>query len=169
MDNGNDDDLGIPQVLRRSPATVPGKTKPESEDSSMSDVDVGEDVSPSVKVPRKVRAKANGAAKPVKAAGKAAKPVKAAGKAVKAKAKAAKAPKAAKTPLDDFGFREGSIKSQAAAMYASKKGATLAEVKAKVGSVQLNLLTELMANGHKVKRTKVDGTGSRQVTRYFLS
>lgn len=70
---------------------------------------------------------------------------------------------------DAFGFKEGSLKSRAALMYASKNGATLQEVKKALGSVQLNLLKELEGKGHKVKREKEDGNGARQVTRYYLS
>lgn len=100
-----------------------------------------------------------------------AKPTK---KAVKAKAvKAAKPEKAKPTKAaaasDAFGFREGSLKSKAAAMYAAKKGATLEEVKAALGSVQLNLLKDLEGRNFKVKRVKEAGDGKRQVTRYFLS
>jgi hypothetical protein len=93
------------------------------------------------------------------------KPIK--GKAVTKPAKAVKA-KAAVT-ADVFGFRTGSMKSKAAAMYSSKKGATLEEVKTSLGSVQLNLLKDLEQRGFKVKRVKEAGDGKRQVTRYFLS
>jgi len=128
--------------------------------------------------------KANGAAKPtakatVKAADKpkakaAAKPAakaktapKAAAKPAKATAKASK-PKADGAKKDKWGFREGSSKSQAVALYAAKGGATLEEVKAAVGSVQLNVLNALEAEGHEVVRKKEVREGKRPATRYFL-
>lgn len=69
---------------------------------------------------------------------------------------------------DKFGFRTGSLKSKAAAMYASEKGATLNEVKAKLKSTQFNLITELEAKKFKIKRTLEAGAGSREVTRYHI-
>lgn len=127
-------------------------------------------------------AKSNGHDKaPVKAAGKA--KVKAAAKsavkakaAPKVKAKAAKAPdkakaaksKASKVDKDQFGFRKGSAKSEAAALYARKSGATLAEVKEKLGSVQLNVLVALEAEGRTVNKIKEERKGQRPATRYFL-
>ena len=129
----------------------------------------------------KAKATANGHA-PIKAAGRP--KAKAAGKApVKAKsapkatAKAAKAhekakvakPRAEALPKDQFGFRKGSAKSDAAALYARKSGATLAEVKEKLGSVQLNVLVGLEAEGYKVdKKKEARGEGQRAVTRYRL-
>lgn len=95
----------------------------------------------------------------VKATGKAkAKPVKA---VAKRKARTVDPAK-----QDQFGLRKGSIKSRAAAMYASKRGATLNAVKEAVGSVQFNLLNELEGKGFKVLRELVPGAGSRQATRY---
>jgi hypothetical protein len=114
-------------------------------------------VTPKAKRPRKATGKPNGERKAAKGA-------KLAPKAAKA---AVKAPKG-KAAVDQFGYRVGSIKSQAAAMYASKRGATLAEVKAKLNSVQLNLLTDVATKGFKVSKVKEDGPGPRQVTRYFL-
>lgn len=131
-------------------------------------------------------AKANGHAKPaVKAAGKPA--AKAAPKAApkaktapKATAKAAKAPEKAKAAAkvakpkapaaekDAYGFRKGSAKSKAVAMYARKNGATLAEVKEALGSVQLNVLVALEADGKKVERITEERKGQRAVTRYIL-
>ena len=70
--------------------------------------------------------------------------------------------------LDQYGFRKGSIKSEAAVMYSSKKGATLAEVKERVGSVQFNLLKEVEELGFKIKREQEDGEGKRKVTRFFI-
>lgn len=151
----NKGDLDIPEFLKRSPVKAAEPVKSEVVMSEAVETEAP------ARKPRKAVAKANGAAK-VKAAPKAAKAVKA---APKAKAKAAKV---TKTPLDEYGYREGSLKSQAAAMYGSKKGATLEEVKAKLKSVQLNLLTDLEAKGFKVSKVKEDGDGKRQVTRYFL-
>lgn len=93
--------------------------------------------------------------------------------APKATAKPAKAaserPKGKQLPVDAFGFHEGSLKSKAAGMYADKAGATVAEVKEKTGSLQLNLLKQLEKGGCKVKRTKENGPTGRSVTRYHLS
>lgn len=120
---------------------------------------------PKPKRPTVKKAAANGHAKP---AGKPAAKV-AAGKApTKAKAASA-APKAKAKPKDKFGYRVGSLKSNAAAMYSDPKGATLEQVKKKLGSVQLNVLTELAAKGRKVKKVKEGGgEGERAHTRYFL-
>jgi hypothetical protein len=122
-------------------------------------------------VPRKRRA-----AKPAKQAkpaqNKPAKaPIKGKG-ATKAKpargAKARKPRTADPAKLDQFGLRKGSIKSQAAAMYASKKGATLNEVKEPLESTQFNVITELEGKGFKVLRDLVPGIGARQATKYRL-
>lgn len=104
-----------------------------------------------------------------KAAKAAVKPAKAPAKAVKAKANGAVKKAKPAAEKDVWGYRKGSTKSQAAAMYALKRGATLAEVKEKLGSVQLNVLVELEGKGHTVRRIKEKGTGARQITRYFLS
>lgn len=98
---------------------------------------------------------------------KAEKPAKADSKKPAAK----KTDKPAKTTVerDNFGFRKGSKKSEAAKLYSSKKGATLAEVKEKTGSSQLNLLKELEEKGHKILKEKVKGTGKKQVTRYKIA
>lgn len=96
---------------------------------------------------------------------KTAKPVKPA--KVKKPLKKAKAKKET-TPLDDFGFRKGTIRSKAAAMYSSAKGATIMEVKAKLGSVQYNMLINLEQNGFKLVRKEIDGLGNRPATRFFL-
>jgi hypothetical protein len=95
-----------------------------------------------------------------------AKKVKASGKASPKKAKAKRAPRTRDpAKLDEFGFRKGTIKSRAAAMY--KKGATLSQVKDEVGSVQFNLLTELETNGFEIKKTTVKGVaGARDSTKY---
>ena len=86
-------------------------------------------------------------------------------KPVKAKAKGER--KRDPANLDQWGFRKDSIKSRAAAMYAKAKGATLAEVKEEVGSVQFNLLTELKEAGHTVDVDQVKA-GGRMVNRYKL-
>ena len=53
-------------------------------------------------------------------------------------------------------------------MYARKNGATLAEVKEALGSVQLNVLVGLEAEGFTVNKEKEKIEGQRPVTRYFL-
>jgi len=186
-DQPQDDGLGIPSFLKREPAP---KTESESkmvkpiDDAAVAENDADE-APPKAPSKPAAKAKPNGHAKPeVKAKAKAApaKAVKAAAKPAKAatdKAKAA-APAKAKAKgkavertrdpakLDQFGFRKGSIKANAAAMYATKNGATLGEVKEKVGSVQFNLLTELEEKGFKVEKSQVKGDGPRKVTRYKL-
>lgn len=124
------------------------------------------------------KAKANGHAKDDKPAKKAASKDKAkakAGKTAKAaeksKAKATK-PKAEAKPKaekDQFGLRKGSAKSEAATLYARKSGATLEEVKERVGSIQLNVLKELEADGYEVRQEKQERKGKRPITRYWLS
>jgi hypothetical protein len=98
-----------------------------------------------------------------------AKKAKANGKAPAKKAKTAKRAPRTRDPakLDEYGFRKGTIKSNAAAMY--KKGATLAEVREAVGSVQFNLLTELKNNGFDIKQSVVKGvSGARDATKYKI-
>lgn len=134
--------------------------------------------------------KPNGKAKPPKAVAAKAATVKAAPKApAKAAAKPAKAAKAEKATkvakvakgakpkatrnadpakLDQFGLRIGSLKSKAAEMYADKGGATLAEVKEALDSVQFNVLTMLREKGFTITEKQEDGNGHRRVTRYFL-
>ena len=80
-------------------------------------------------------------------------------KSTKAKATKTAAPKKAKkaaaaTPNghDTFGLRKGSKVSQAAAMFARERGATMAEVKEKTGANQYNLIAALKEAGHKVKK-----------------
>jgi len=99
---------------------------------------------------QKQKAKANGKAKGVR------------------KAKTAKKP-AKEAKVDRYGFREGTARSIAAAMYSAPKGATLAEVKAKTGTVQYNILNELRAKGYKVTTKEVAGQANRPATRYHLS
>ena len=160
--DGDGDDLDIPEALKRTGSKVPEAVKSEVQ---MSDVDAAAEAPVKAK-PRKAAAKANGAGKApakVKAAPKA---KKAASKAPKAKAKPRKAPDVA---LDAYGYREGSLKSKAMAMYASKQGATLAEVKAKLKVIQLNCLMALDGKrGYKIVRVKEEGPGPRKLTRYFL-
>lgn len=164
-DNEAPEDEGIPDFLSR-------KLNPELNEVPMR--------SPTrIYAPEAETGTAPAKAKPVKA--KAVKAVsKPAAKPVKAakpdKAKAAKPAKAgAKKPrnvdpakLDEFGLRLGSMKSKAAKMYSTKKGATLAEVKEALESTQFNVLTEMEAKGHTVDRSQEDGEGNRKVTRYKL-
>lgn len=77
------------------------------------------------------------------------------------------APKKAPVERDQFGFRKGTKKSEAAKLYASKKGATLQEVKEKIGSSQLNLLKELDGK-FKVEKTKQERKDQKSVTRYRI-
>lgn len=176
-----DDDLShldIPDFLRHqsNDASNPNRSRVEQPMST----EVASEV---VKPKAKPAAKANGAAKPTKPAVKAADKPKAKA-AAKAPAKAKTAPKATAKPAkakpaakakaestakkDKWGFREGSAKSQAVAMYAAKGGATLEEVKEAVGSVQLNVLKALEELGHEVIQKKEAREGKRAVTRYYL-
>jgi hypothetical protein len=170
----NDDWLDIPAFLSRKLNPLPpSPLGPRKDVISMvarqSDADTGmEDTTVDIQgtdKPSKATRKGNGAkatAKPAKAkaTGKAAKPAKATAKPAAAKR--------AKAEVDGFGYREGSLRSKAAALYSNKKGATLAEVKEKLGSVQLNVLKELEGKGYKVKKAKEAGEGTRQITRYYL-
>jgi hypothetical protein len=145
--------LDIPQFLLRDPVT--------NRAEFMSEEQVETEVKTKVK-PAKV--KANGQAKPKKAAKVAkAKPAKGSEKTKVAKPKAE--PKADK---DQFGLRKGSSRSKAAAMYARKNGATLEEVSEAVGSIQLNVLKELEANGWVVEKEKQERKNARPLTRYKL-
>ena len=119
---------------------------------------------PAHKATAKANGKGNGKAA-VKASPKAT-PAKA---APKAKAKAPAERKRDPAKLDAYGFRKDSIKSKAAALYAKGKGATLAEVKEALGSVQFNLLTEVEKKGFTVGKTDVKSETGRTVTRYKLS
>lgn len=70
-------------------------------------------------------------------------------------------------PLDCYGFRVGSKKSQAAALY--EQGATLADVTSKVGSPQLSILSFLQTKGYVVLKEKLPGVkNSRGPTKYTL-
>jgi hypothetical protein len=95
-----------------------------------------------------------------------AKPVKVTKAKGKAKAKIAHSTDPAK--LDQFGLRRDSLKSKAASLYSTKRGATLNEIKAKLKSTQFNVLKQLREAGYKIKEAKEAGNGNREVTRYFL-
>jgi hypothetical protein len=179
-------DEGIPDFLRRKeevkpevPVTpskkvevTPMRTDDEAADATETEAPAKPAKAPKASKPRKPAAKAagkgNGKA-PVKAKGKALAKAAAPAKPAKAKAKTAKAERVRDpAKLDAFGFRKESIKSKAAAMYAKGKGATLAEVKEELGSVQFNLLTELQGKGHKVDKSEVKSASGRMITRYKL-
>lgn len=115
-----------------------------------------------------VKAKGKATAKVAKAPLKAKTAPKATARAVKAPNKAMAAKSKAVTKKDAYGFRDGSTKSKAVAMYARKSGATLAEVKEKLGSVQLNVLNALEEGGYEVERITQKRDKARAITRYFL-
>jgi hypothetical protein len=171
-DHKNDPDwLGIPDFLRtenQKSRSIPVMSKVvETEDDAV-EVEP-EEAAPAPKAKVRVKAKpvkaakapSNGHATPAKAKAKAAKPAK-----VKTKPRKPRVLDPSK--LDQFGFRLGTIKAQAAAMYASKKGATLGEVKEKLESAQFNLLTEVAEKGFKVLRSESQGDSGRKVTRYTI-
>lgn len=151
------------EITRMKPASVKPTAAPETEAATAPEA-VTETP---VKAPK---VKANGTAKPkaVKAAPKAVKAVKA--KAAKpVKAKAVKAANPANSAVDRFGFKATSLKSQAAAMYASKGGATLGEVKAALNSTQFNVLNDIRElKNFTVTDKKEDGEGNRKVSRFFI-
>ncbi len=140
----HDDDTQLEAVAEPAPAAVPAKATSGNGRA---------------KPAKQAKAKAM-KAKPAKAKAVKAKPAK------RAKGKAARQRDPAK--LDMFGFRLGSIKSQAAALYAKGRGATLSEVKDAVGSVQFNLIAELEGRGFKFDRSEVKGLGPKMATRYKL-
>lgn len=156
----SDDYPEFPAFLLR---TKP-EPKPQSESVSMkTDTDTAaEDSAHDEIAPLPKAKKAKAKVKKAKANGHAKEPVKKA----KTKKDAKRAPRVRDpSKLDEFGFRKGTIKSRAALMY--KKGATLAEVRDEVGSVQFNLLTELETAGFEIKKTTVKGTGgARDATKY---
>lgn len=139
------------------------------------DAGVGEDA------PVTSRVRANGVGKPAKAAPKPAKAAPKAAKQAKATAapkaqaapkpaKAAKPPRASKVERDKYGLKVGSLRSKAAALYASKKGATLAEVAEKLGSsTQYNVLVALEKRGFKVEKFPESGKGRKSVMRFKLT
>lgn len=185
MDDKSNDPLDIPAFLKRDADN-------RAEFMNMSEVEQA-NVDAAMNKASKAPPKLNGAAAPekapkvAKASAKAKAPVKAAAKApvkakgaaktakpakVAAKAKApSKAPKAAKGEevlKDKYGLRVGSMKSRAAAMYATTEGATLVEVKDVLGSIQLNVLKDLEEEGWNVVQKKETREGQRPVTRYWL-
>ena len=115
-------------------------------------------------------ATANGRRKPAKAVkAKAARKAKAKASARGAKAPKAKAPRTVDpAKVDQFGFRKGSLKSKAAAMYAKGEGATLSQVKEALDSVQFNVLTELREKGFKITESQAKGV-NRPITRYKVA
>ena len=149
------DPLEIPDFLRRSQ----DETKVPSMSEQVTAESVIEETPPKAKKPKAEKPAKKAAAKPK---------AKTAKGSEKTKAAKPKAEKKAKAEKDQFGLRKGSTRSEAAAMYARKSGATLEEVKIKVGSIQLNVLNELEANGFEVKKEKQERKGKRPVTRYWL-
>jgi len=98
---------------------------------------------------------------------------KAKAKAIKVAVKPMKTakPKRHRDPnkLDEFGYRKGSTRSKAAHLYAGKKGATLTEVKTKLGTgTQYNVLTELEGRGFKVRRATEKNRAGREITRFYV-
>jgi len=117
----------------------------------------------------KPKAKAKATKVKAKANGKPATKAKATAKPAKGKAKAKKPRQRDPSKLDVFGYRKGSIRSKAAAIYARKRGATLAEVKDLLGSVQFNILNEVVERGTgKRRNTEETNRNGRKVKRYFL-
>ena len=158
-----DDYPEFPDFLKRKPPATPTK---------VSSVMKPDDIDPAVEAdadtpPAKPKAKRTKKAKVAKAKGKSKKAVAKAGKKAKGKLKEKRNRDPAK--LDQFGFRKDSIKSRAAALYASKKGASLAEVKAEVGSVQFNILSQLEGEGYEITKSEFKNERGRTATRYKLS
>jgi hypothetical protein len=60
-------------------------------------------------------------------------------------------------PVDQYGFKVGSLRSKAAALYTF--GATREYVKLRLGSTQLNVLSELESKGYKILKTRVREKG----------
>lgn len=173
------DPLDIPDFLKRDAINQSEITRMSSDETQIEENRPAKTVKPKAvkanghdKAPAKAIIKATGKPKAKKAgkvAAKAAKPPKAVKKAAKAtpKAKAAK-PRSEPLEKDAYGFRKGSHKSKAIAMYARKNGATLDEVQEVVGSVQLNCLKALEEEGYVVERNKEKRAGARPITRYIL-
>lgn len=159
----DDDPLAIPASLKRgsdNKAEFHKMANTQASEDKVKPNGVAKAAAPKPAKKAAVKAPAKkAAAKPVAKAAKVEKPAKT--------VKAAK-PKVETAKKDKWGFREGTAKSQAVALYAAKGGATLEEVKAAVGSVQLNVLNGLEAEGHTVERKKEIREGARPVTRYFL-
>jgi hypothetical protein len=146
----DNDSLDLPKTLKRDPVTN------RAEYMVMSDTEEMNETKGKVRL----RARANSQTKSPKLADK-----------VK-KTKPAKETKTTKEKTkvvrDQFGLRKGSARSEAAAMYARKSGATLAEVKERVGSIQLNVLTALEKDGWIVEKSAEKHDNQRPVTRYRL-
>lgn len=68
--------------------------------------------------------------------------------------------------LDEYGFKAGSLRSQAASLYA--KGATREAVKAALGVTMLNVLTELEQRGFEITRKRVRVGKSRPHIQYQI-
>lgn len=135
----------------------PARTKASDKSNGQDDAPVKATGKPVKKAAAKATVKAKNAPKATARAAKATN-----------KVKAAKPKAESKVEKDIWGFRKGSAKSKAVAMYARKSGASLEEVKAVVGSVQLNVLNSLEENGARVERVKEQRDGQRPITRYYL-
>lgn len=156
----DNDSLDLPSFLKRDPVTN------KAEYMAMSDTEDLNETKGKARPAKTV--KSNSQTKPNLEARKSlkkAKPAKEA-KAVKVRTKTVKVE--TKPEKDQFGLRKGSARSEAAAMYARKSGATLAEVKERVGSVQLNVLTTLANEGWEVEKKMEKHANQRPVTRYWL-
>ncbi len=169
IDDPKDDPWDFPEMFIRKP-----EKKDEATPMKTPEKVTASDESVATEAPSRSTAKRRAATK-AKSNGKA--PVKAKPK-TPAKAKAPKKARAERkvdpAKLDDLGFRKGSLKSQAAAMYANAKtkGATLGEVKKALKSTQFNLITELQDRKDPkitVTRSQENGEGARQVTRYRIN
>ena len=85
-----------------------------------------------------------------------------------AKAKAKAAPKK-KVARDKFGLTMGTLTQKAVGLY--EKGATTAEIQKGVPSktAHLNILTRLEAEGHTVRKEKIENEKGRKVVKYTLT
>lgn len=72
-----------------------------------------------------------------------------------------------KLDLDQFGYRVGSAKSNAAALYVV--GATRKEIKDKLGTDQYNVLLELEQQGYIITKKRVRIGKNRPHLRYTIS
>lgn len=146
--NNVEGDLGIPSFLKRE---APAKAAAVMESVMSSNVEVATPtVDTPASKPKKPRTVAKKVAKAVKATPKAKTPVK---------------PAKAGVALDAYGFRVGSFKAKAAALYSKGKGATVDEVTEALGSRQFNLLKTCTERGFTVTKSKAKG----EDTRYKLS
>jgi hypothetical protein len=73
---------------------------------------------------------------------------------------------AAKIDLDQFGFRCGSLRSQAAALYS--QGATREYVTSQLGDPQLRVIAELEHKGFVIKKTRIRIGKSRPHIKYTI-